>query len=208
MTAWLDRLTLSQRKLVFLGVATVMVGLGVFSFRLSPTPPGSNPDAASVREPSPDPGAFQLPGVIDDSVLVEGSGADQATLSVSDEEIAAAQAVAERFAVEYATRRWDEPPRARLARLLPLMSAELAAAFSNDSGSAVLEDERRARAEVATALPEFAYPQTVSHDEMIFTVVVLQTVTDRQGTQERRPSFQIVLAPVEGGGWRVVNVVA
>jgi fructose-specific phosphotransferase system component IIB len=208
VTAWLDRLTLSQRKLVFAGVAVGLIGLGAFAFRLSLENQRA-PDAATtpVAAPSSRGRIERLPGMRDDAVPVEGQGAKGAALAVSDEEIAAAQAVAERFAVEYATRRWNEPLNARVARMAPLMSDELAAAFSADSGSAALEDERRALREVTTAKPEFAYPQTVSRDELIFTVVVVQTLSTTRGTQEQRPSFQVVLAP-RAGGWRVVNVVA
>jgi hypothetical protein len=208
VTAWLDRLTLSQRKLVFVGVAVVLIGLGAFAFRLSlQNQHASDAGATPASERAHSAHLERLPGIRDDAVPVEGQGAKDAALAVSDEEIAAAQAIAERFAAEYATRRWNEPLNARVARMAPLMSDELAAAFSADSGSAALEDERRALREVTTARPEFAYPQTVSRDELIFTVVVVQTLSNAHGTQQQRPSFQVVLAPREGG-WRVVNVVA
>lgn len=200
MTQWLDRLTLSQRKLVFLAVAVSLVGLGAFSFRLTPSPPRT---ADAPPAPAPPPAEK----IVQEPVVVEGQQASEAALVLSDDDVAAAQAVAERFAVEYATRRWDEPPPARLARMRELMSAELAAAFSTDSGVAALEEERRSIQEVAGARPELAYPQTISRDKAIFTIVVLQTVSSTIGTEERRPSYQVVVAPLEGG-WRVVDLVA
>jgi hypothetical protein len=206
MTAWLDRLTLSQRKLVFAVIAVTLVGLGACSLRLSAQRRQASGAALApahhTSERLPD-----LPGSTHGAVGVEDGGAGGTRLPVSDAEVAAAQAVAERFAVEYATRRWDEPPSARMARLVPLMSPALAAEFSADAGSPALEDERRARREVTTGTPEFAYPQTVSPDRIVFTVVVRQTVTSTQGTKEQRPSFQVVVASHDGA-WLVTNLVA
>lgn len=211
MGAWVDRLTLSQRKLLFAVIAAGLIGLGVVSLRLSG--PGSAGRAAAP-DPGPVPtlaapatGADAAGSGAEKPIAVEGLNADNAQLALPDDQIAAAQAVAESFCAQYATRRWDEPPSARLARLAPYMSDELAAAFANSSGGTALEQERKANQEVTTAQPEFAYPQTVSRGQVVFTVVVLQRVTTTQGTNEQRPSFQVVLEP-RGGGWRVVNVVA
>jgi hypothetical protein len=205
--AWVDRLTLSQRKLLFAVVAVALIALGVVSLRLSghetvQRPPIPAPSPASVpTATSPVSSATEGP------VAVEGLDADKASLMLPDDQLAAAQTVAERFCQEYATRRWDEPPPARLARLAPFMSKELSAAFANSPGSAALEHERKANQEVTTAQPEFAYPQAISRHQVVFTVVVLQKVTTTQGITEQRPSFQVVLEPRDGG-WRVVNVVA
>ncbi len=198
MNRWLDRLTLSQRKLVFIGVAVTLVGLGAFSSRLAPSPPPAAPPAPLV------PAARD---VARDLVVVEGEQAGEVTTILSEVDIAAAQAVAERFAVQYATRRWDEPPPARIARMSDFMSADLAAAFSSDSGAAALERERSAIREISEGQLEFSYPQTISRDRVVFTIVVLQTVSSTQGTHARRPSYQIVVAPLSSG-WRVVDLVA
>lgn len=207
MAGWVNRLTLSQRKLLFAVIAVGLIGLGLVSLRL-PSPQRAAPPAVSTRSPLPSALAGPDRGAAPDGpVVVEGLNADQAKLALPDDELAVAQAVAEGFCAQYATRRWDESPDARLARLAPFMSDELVAAFASDAGGAALEDERRKLREVATAQPEFAYPQTVSRDEVVITVVVLQTVTTTEGMQERRPSFQVVLKPSEGA-WRVVNVVA
>ncbi|MGH8898894.1 MAG: hypothetical protein ACRDZ4_18205 [Egibacteraceae bacterium] len=205
MGAWIDRLTLSQRKLLFAVVAAGLIGLGVVSLRA----PGSA-GRATTPSPSPAPAPATLgtaPPVPESPVAVEGLDADKAQLMLPDDQVAAAQAVAERFCQEYATRRWDESPSARLARLAPFISNELAAAFADSPGGAALENERQANQEVTIAQPEFAYPQTVSRKQIVFTVVVLQRVTTTQGTKEQRPSFQVVLEP-RGGDWRVANLVA
>ena len=210
MTGWIDRLTLSQRKLVFAMIALLLVGLGAVAFQRSgrSAPAAAPADAAGARPTSAaSEVALPVPAVTDDPVVVEGLNADEAPLALSDEQLAAAQAVAEGFCREYATRRWDESADARLARLQPFLSPELAAAFSTDAGGAALEDERRATREVATAQPEFAYPQTVTRDQVVFTVVVLQSISSTQGAEERRPSFQVVLEP-DAAGWRVANMVA
>lgn len=206
MGAWVDRLTLSQRKLLFAVVAVGLIGLGAMSLRLSEAEPAgrATPSPSSASAPT---ALATAPSAAENPVAVEGLDADNAQLMLPDDQVAAAQAVAERFCQEYATRRWDEPPAARLTRLAPFMSDELAAAFANSSGGAALERERRARQEVTTAQPEFAYPQTISRNQVVFTVVVLQSVTTTQGTAEQRPSFQVVLEPRDGG-WRVVNLVA
>ncbi|MGH8901436.1 MAG: hypothetical protein ACRDYA_07080 [Egibacteraceae bacterium] len=204
--AWVDRLTLSQRKLLFAVVAAGLIGLGVLSLRLSAPGPV---EGTAVPRPSSAP-ALTAPAPAtgtENQVVVEGLDADKAQLALSDTQVAAAQTVAERFCLEYATRRWDEPPPARLARLTPFMSKELAAAFASSSGGAALENERRENQEVTTAQSELAYPQSVSHHQVVFTVVVLQKVTTIQGTQEQRPSFQVVLEPRDDS-WHVVNLVA
>lgn len=206
MGAWVDRLTLSQRKLLFAVVAAGLIGLGVVSLRLSAHDPV---ERATFPGPSsaPAPTAPAPATGTDNPVVVEGLDADKAQLALPDDQLAVAQTVAERFCREYATRRWDEPPPARLARLTPFMSEELAAAFASSSGGAALENERRENQEVTTAQPEFAYPQSVSRHQVVFTVVVLQRVTTIQGIKEQRPSFQVVLEPRDGG-WHVVNLVA
>lgn len=207
MGAWVDRLTLSQRKLLFAVVAMGLIGLGVVSLRLSEPEPERRAATASAplaSTPRALPTATHAP---ESPVAIEGLDADKAQLTLSDDQVAAAQAVAERFCQEYATRRWDEPPPARLARLAPLMSKELTVDFANSSGSAALESERKANQEVTSARTEFAYPQTVSRSQVVFTVVVLQSVTTTQGAEEQRPSFQVVLEPRDGS-WRVVNLVA
>lgn len=206
MAGWVDRLTLSQRKLVFAVVAVALVSLGAFAFQASGTPREAPPPVAESEPPAAAPPG-PLAGEEDRPVVVEGLDADQAQLSLSDEQVAAAQTVAERFCEEYATRRWDEPADARLARLTPFMSTELAAAFSADAGGAALEDERRATREVAVAEPEFAYPQTVTPEQVVMTVVVVQSVSSTEGSEQRRPSFQVVLEP-GGEGWHVVTMVA
>jgi hypothetical protein len=207
--AWIDRLTLSQRKLLFAMVAVGLIGLGVVSLSLSgPQPAGHSktaPSSASApTEPSTtDPAA----SATESPVAVEGLDADKAALTLPDDQVAAAKTIAERFCREYATRRWDEPPPARLARLAPFMSEELTAAFADSSGGVALEQERKANQEIATAQPEFAYPQVISREQVVFTVVVLQRVTTIQGVKDQRPSFQVVLEP-RGRDWRVVNLVA
>lgn len=204
MADLIDRLTLSQRKFLFAVIAVGLVGFGIALWRISDLGPATPlpPAADAVTRSSPAPAAsFGAPAA------VEGLDADEEELALSDAELAAAQAVAEAFCVQYASRQWNELPDARLARLAPLMSDELAVAFASDAGSAALEDERAAVREVTTAQPEFAYPQTISRDSVVFTVVVLQTVTSTEGSQERRPSFQVVVEPRDGT-WRVVNLVA
>jgi hypothetical protein len=204
--AWVGDLTLSQRKLLFAVVAAGLIGLGVVSLRLS----GPGPvERATSPNASPAPGATAPAAVLstENPIAVEGLDADKAPLTLSDDQIAAAQVVAERFCQEYAMRRWDESPPARLARLAPFISDKLAAAFANSPGSAALESERKATREVTTAQPEFAYPQAISRRQVVFTVVVLQRVTTTQGTKEQRPSFQVVLEP-NNGSWHVVNMVA
>lgn len=210
MGAWIDRLTLSQRKLLFAVVAVALIGLGVVSLSLSASEPVGRPknSPSSVSAPTAPPSTTAADAsAIQNPVAVEGLDADKTQLTLPDDQVAAAKTVAERFCREYATRRWDEPPPARLARLAPFMTEELAAAFANSSGGAALEQERKANQEVTTAQPEFAYPQVISRQQVVFTVVVLQRVTTIQGIKDQRPSFQVVLEP-RGRDWRVVNLVA
>jgi hypothetical protein len=206
VSPWIDRLTLSQRKLLFAVVAAGLIGLGVVSL-LTPVS-GSAGRGTTRNAPSTSaPALPTAPSARDNPVAVEGLDANKAALQLPDDQVAAAQAVAERFCQEYATRRWDEPPSARLARLAPFMGSQLAATFAESPGGAALEDERRATHEVTTAKPEFSYPQTISRQQVVFTVVVLQRVMTSHGATEQRPSFQVVLEPHDGT-WRVVNVVA
>ena len=141
--------------------------------------------ASRPRCPSPAPHAAPLPAP-------RGS----ALLPVSLPSLQAAAALAARFAFDYATSRPGESPRAWLARLRPLATAQLAAALAR---AAPWQTRHPAASHILSEHARDLSPQAA-----VFTVRLRQHADGTGSTAVL--GYAVTVVRRAGGGWAVYDI--
>jgi hypothetical protein len=206
------RSTLSGRRVAVATTLVLTAGIAVPAVAArthAPTPAQvvTEPadDAPSPPPPvgTPAPRAAITEGLAPDTGAEPAEGAPKRRRTVLDDrELAAARQVAADFGAEYATYRFDEPPEAAAARLLPWTTPELAEQLAANTGGAAGRAQLVERQQVAEAQVETVTVQRVDGQQLDILVVVAQKLTWRGGSDTRWPSY-LTRVTRSTDGWRV-----
>jgi hypothetical protein len=113
---------------------------------------------------------------------------------LSAAELIRAAAAASRFAVAYATYRFDEPPQAAADRLGGLATDEFAAELAHSSSAAAARTQQR---EVTVAQPTGVRLRLIAPDSVVAVVTVRQTVTSSAGHTTHLRQYAVTVVNVD-----------
>ncbi len=110
---------------------------------------------------------------------------------------------ATRFAVAYATRRYDETAEQRDARLAPMLTPRGARLLEGGSSALAELDEQRRRQEATTAELAFLEPVAVAEHRATYLVVLRATVSDHRGSRVVERAYTVTVVARADGSWAV-----
>jgi hypothetical protein len=205
-------LTDRQRRLAFVVLVLALAAVGIYLT----VPSGAAPGRPAGGAPSPGAGtgvpAGSTPTPSPATPVARGaspspspSGFDIYPLLPFDRaEFAAAADLARRFTAAYGTYRYDEEPRAHLARLDGMMSPDLRAEVERGAASPGLIEQRKQEQAVATSEATVDSIRDVEKSSIIFLVTGRQQVTRTGNSSETKAQYAVTVSR-EGSDWKVYS---
>lgn len=195
-----------RRGLAFAGVVVALAAVGVYLTLRPPSPGQSGTGAAPERSaavvttgpaepPAGSPGPRVSPGSFDIYKY----------LPFTRDQIAAAADAAQRFAVSYATYRYDEDPVSYAERLKGFTTAELGTVLSRDVTTPALVEQNRAGEIVSSGSAKVKNIRDMAGGSIVFVVTVAQHITAKDGPQDRSSDYAVTLTQV-GAEWKVFDM--
>ncbi|MEU9888224.1 hypothetical protein [Sphaerisporangium sp. NPDC051011] len=191
-----------RRKFVFAGVVVALAAVGIY---LSMRPAGGSGEAV------PPPGAVSstAPG----TPVTEGTAPPVKSgnfdiysyLPLSKNQIAQAADAAQRFAVSYATYRWDEDPASYAERLKGYTTPDLGVILTRDVTSPATVEQNRADQVVSAGSARLKTIRDIASGSVVFVVTAVQRITAKSGTRESDADYAITLTQV-GDQWRIYDM--
>lgn len=194
-------LTDRQRKLLFAALVVLLAAAGIFltvggGGRRHPgaahasAPPSAapvrTPPSPVVSGPPPSPGSYDIFSM----------------LPFTRQDFNTAADVARRFTVAYGTYRYDETPQAYIARLQPLVTADLAAQLQRDSAAPGILQQRQQDKEISTSAARLDAIRDFEKDQIIFLVTGTQHISKGGNASDSTEQYAVTVTR-SGGGWVV-----
>ena len=195
-------LTDRQRKLLFAALVVLLVAAGIF---LTVGRGGRRHTGAARGTPSPSPRVTAPAGTpppVSGPPPSPGSYDIFSMLPFTRQDFTIAADVARRFTVAYGTYRYDEDPNAYVARLRPLVTADLAAQLQRDSAAPGLLQQRQQDKEVSTSDARLDAIRDFEKDQIIFLVTGTQHISKGGSTSDTTEQYAVTVTR-SGGGWVV-----
>ncbi|WP_424536245.1 hypothetical protein ACOZ38_40920 [Sphaerisporangium viridialbum] len=193
-----------RRGLVFAGVVVALAAVGIY-LSMRPASGGSQdggpPRTAAVSTPTAPPQTGTSPA----PAVSPGAFDIYRFLPVPKEQIAMAADVAQRFAVSYATYRFDEDPASFAERLKGFTTVEMGASLARDVTTPATVDQNRADEVVSQGSARLKTIRNISDGSIVFVVTASQHITAKSGSQERSTDYAITLTQI-GTEWRVFDM--
>ncbi|MEV7971315.1 hypothetical protein AB0O34_35780 [Sphaerisporangium sp. NPDC088356] len=193
-----------RRGLVFAGVVVALAAVGIYlSMRPASGGPqdGDPPGRAAVVSTLAAPRSGTSPA----PAISPGSFDIYRFLPVPKDQIAVAADAAQRFAVSYATYRYDEDPASFAERLKGFTTVELGAILARDVTTPATVDQNRADEVVSQGSARLKTIRNISEGSIVFVVTAIQHITAKSGPQERSADYAITLTQI-GTEWRVFDM--
>ncbi|GII64440.1 hypothetical protein Skr01_45250 [Sphaerisporangium krabiense] len=193
-----------RRGLVFAGVVVAIAAVGIYlSVRsASDDPDEPRPTTGAVVSTAP---AAPSSGVRVPSPVRSGAFDIYAYLPLSKDQIAQAADAAQRFAVAYATYRWDEDPASYAERLKAFTTADLGTVLARDVTSPATVERNRADQVVSEGSARLKEIRDIAGGSIVFVVTAVQRITAKSGPQERGTDYAVTLTQV-GSQWQVYDM--
>jgi hypothetical protein len=193
-----------QRKFLFGGLVVVLAAVGVYLTVAAPDdkPARSDdhPRAAATGQTGPTGPASPPPGI--QGTVNPGQFDIYRLLPFSQQEVATAADLAQRFTAASATYRYDEDPKARVARISSMVTDELRAKLEADYSAPGIQDDLRQHQVVARGSASLDRVRDVEDNSIIFLVTGTQQLT-RDGKQSQSGQQYTVTVARNGGSLRV-----
>ena len=211
-------LTPVQRRLLFVVVVIVLVGLGVLvvGHRGSGTPaaapsatPGTGSASTAQASPSETPAADTPPSVVPAVTPASTAGGAEIYqwLPFTPADLAAAAQTTTAFATVYSTWSYTEDKAAYGAKLSGLVTPTEAATLVYDYSTAGVAGPRVTDKQVSTgggsidSIRSFAAGPSIT-----FVVTMNQQVTSTQPASKVSGQYTVTVQSVAGGGWQVSDI--
>jgi hypothetical protein len=110
------------------------------------------------------------------------------------------------FAATYATYRYDETPRAYLARLQPMATPELYAALTRTAATPGLRTQPTSGHESATAQAAPDKLRAVGATSLIIICYIHQTITTSTGTRQNLQRLAVTAIKTTDGTWLINDI--
>jgi hypothetical protein len=197
-------LTDRQRKYAFAGIVVVLAVVGIYLTLPSPGGTGDHQARSSPAATAPAGSTTSPPGI---SSSISPRDFDiYRLLPFSQSDFAAAADVAQRFTAMYGTYRFDEDPKAYVARLRGLVTNDLRVQLAKDSTAPGLIEQRKQDQVVAQGSASIDSIRTFEPNSVIFLVTGKQQVTKGGGAASTDSAQYAVTVSRNGASWQVYAV--
>ena len=197
-------LTDRQRKFAFASIVVALAAVGVY---LTLPSTGGTADHKVRRSPTvtaPAAPTTSPPGI---SASISPQNFDiYRLLPFSQSDFATAADTAQRFTALYGTYRFDEDPKAYVARLQGLVTDDLRTQFEKDAATPGLIDQRKQDQVVAQGSASIDSIRTFQPNSVIFLVTGRQQVTKGGGATSVDSTQYAVTVSRDAAFWRVYGV--
>jgi hypothetical protein len=205
-------LTPGQRRLVFVVVVVVLVGLGFYLVKAHTTGNSSTP-SASATTPAPSASTSSAPGVPPSSVpaVTPASTAGGAEiyqwLPFTATDLAQAANTATSFVADYVTWSYTENTAAYVGKLQSLVTSQELTLVEQGYETPGVAATRTADKQVSTGSGTIEQINSfgTGPKSIVFTVTINQQVTSTQPTQTSNNQYYITVQ-TNGGAWQVSDV--
>jgi hypothetical protein len=195
-------LTDRQRKFTFAGIVVVLAAVGVY-LTLPATTVKTRPAAA--RPASDPPTAPAVPATappgIGSAVTTENFDIYR-LLPYSQRDFASAADIAQRFTAAYGTYRFDEDPKAYVARLQGLVTDQLRTELERSASAPGLLEERQAGRTVAESTATLDSIRDIQANSVVYLVTGRQRLTKAGVASQENQQYAVTVSR-DGGSWRV-----
>lgn len=192
-------LTDRQRKLLFAALVVLLAAAGIF---LTVSGGGRRHAGAAHATAPPSAARPSAPPPVTGSPPPPGSYDIFSMLPFTRQDFTTAADVARRFTVAYGTYRYDEDPKAYIARLRPLVTADLAAQLQRDSAAPGLLQARQQDKETSTSDARLDSIRDFQKDQIIFLVTGTQHIGKGGSSSDATEQYAVTVTR-SGGGWVV-----
>ncbi|TDD46848.1 hypothetical protein E1286_19675 [Nonomuraea terrae] len=188
-----------RRGVAFAAIAVVLAAVGLYLTLWSdpPEPEPAEPEAratsAAVASSTP------LATASDEPFDV------YAYLPMTEEQLAAAADLAERFTAEYGTFRYDEDAAAYAARLKAYTTAELGNTLARTRTSAGTVEEERDDQLVSTATARLKEIRQVERSSIVFVVTATRQIDSNSSDQAVTEDYAVTVSQL-GSDWRIYDI--
>ncbi|WP_248963772.1 hypothetical protein [Sphaerisporangium perillae] len=192
-----------RRGLVFAGVVVALAAVGIY-LSMRPASGGSDgappPGVVSTSSAAPpSSGPSPAPAITPSTFDIYGY------LPLTREQIAQAADMAQRFAVSYASFRYDEDPASYAERLKAFTTADFGAVLARDVTTPATVEQNRADQVVSEGAARLKSIRDIAGGSIVLVVTATQHITAKSGPQERSADYAITLTQV-GTEWRVFDL--
>jgi hypothetical protein len=194
-----------RRGLIFVGVVAALAAVGIYLSMRPATggsegaiPSGAGVAATGSAVPSPS-GGSPAPAI------TPGTFDIYSYLPLSKQQIAQAADAAQRFAVSYATFRYDEDPALYAERLKAFTTAEFGPILARDVTAPAMVEQNRADQTISLGAARLKSIRDIAAGSIVFVFTATQHITAKSGPQERSADYAITLTQV-GTEWRVFDM--
>jgi hypothetical protein len=197
-------LTDRQRKFAFAGIVVVLAVVGVYLTLPSTGGAGDQKVRRSPAVTAPAGPITSPPGI---SASISPQNFDiYRLLPFSQSDFAAAADVAQRFTTMYGTYRFDEDPKAYIARLQGLVTDDLRTQLEKASATPGVIDQRKQDQVVAQGSASIDSIRTFEPNSIIFLVTGRQQVTKGGGAASTDSVQYAVTVSKNAASWQVFAV--
>ncbi|WP_106402998.1 hypothetical protein [Actinocorallia populi] len=191
-----------QRRVLFAGMAAVLVLLGLWLWWPRPDTEPVERDGAPVASAPPAAPATPPPGIDE---LVDPESFDvYRLLPFGREDFATAATTAQQFVSRYGTYRYDETPQTYLDRLRPLVNDQVHDDLLAAASSPGILEQRKADRTVAEGSASLNSIRTIGGTSITFVVTGIQQVTEAGTTGQDSEQWAVTVQNT-GGSWKVYS---
>jgi hypothetical protein len=205
-------LTPGQRRLAFVIIVIVLVGLGIYlihSRESSGTPAAAPTTSASKAAPSASTSSASVPPSAAPTPSSTASGAEiYQWLPFKPADLTAAVQATTSFATDYVTWSYKEDEAAYVAKMNGLITAQVQTLVEEGYETSGVASLRTSEKQVSTGsgtIDSISSLATTPTTSITFLVTMNQQVTSTQPTATTAQQYWVTVAP-SGGGWQVSNI--
>jgi hypothetical protein len=198
-------LTDRQRKFTFAGIVVVLAAVGVYltlpATVVKTRPAGARPTSDAPAAPTgPTAPATAAPGI--GSAVTPENFDIYRLLPYSQRDFASAADIAQRFTAAYGTYRFDEDPKAYVARLQGLVTGQLRAELERSASAPGLLEERQAGRTVAESTATLDGIRDIQANSVVYLLTGRQRLTKAGVASQENQQYAVTVSR-DGGSWRV-----
>ncbi len=195
-----------QRSAVFVAVVIALAALGYYLVA-----PHSHGKAQAAATPSPSasaPAAEQTPSAapaVQASAAAAGGPDIYAWLPFTQQDLAAAAAVAVRFSIDYNTYTYTESPADYVGAMGDLVTGQLAGTLRAVYGTSGVAKLRKSQKQVSTGTAVISSLRAFGPSSMTFVVTAGQRLATSSGTSNASAQYAVTVTG-SGSSWQVSDI--
>jgi hypothetical protein len=202
----------AQQKAVFVLVVVVLAALGYWLILPKLSHSGGQPAAASTSPAASAPASASAPGTtgtpaatVTASPAAAGNVNIYSWLPFTQQDLADAASVAEKFCVDYNTFAYTESPAAYVAKMSGLITGQLATTLQASYSTAGVAALRTSQKQVSTGTAVINSLRAFGSSSLTFVVTTGQRLVSSKGTTTGSTQYAVTVTG-SGSSWQVDDI--